>query len=101
MVVHLLTEAEDAGPPLVGFVVSKAIGNAVRRNLVKRRLRGAARKHLAILPDGARAVVRALPASSDSSYARLERDVAGGFDRAVERAGSGAGGIRPSGGEAR
>ena len=101
MVVHLLADAEEAGPPQVGFVVSKAVGNAVRRNLVKRRLRSAAGKHLESLPTGARAVVRALPASAESTYARLERDVAGGFTRAVERVGTVARRPAAPGGDAR
>jgi ribonuclease P protein component len=99
VVVHLLADAEESGPPQVGFVVSKAVGNAVRRNLVKRRLRSAAGKQLTTLPPGARAVVRALPASADSTYLKLERDVAGGLGRALERArSSGEGAAVPSSG---
>ena len=85
MVVHLFVAHDEDTPPQVGLVVSKAVGNAVRRNLVKRRLRSAARGHLAALPCGARAVVRALPASAHAEYSQLERDVATGFSRAVER----------------
>ncbi len=84
MVVHLAL-TEPGGPPQVGLVVSKAVGNAVHRNLVKRRLRSAAYAHLGVLPDGALAVVRALPASSGAPFAQLDRDVAQGFARAVER----------------
>ncbi len=47
----------------VGFVVSKAVGGAVRRNLVKRRLRHLAAAQLAVTPDGTDVVVRALPAA--------------------------------------
>jgi ribonuclease P protein component len=99
VVVHLLADTKEGGPPQVGFVVSKAVGNAVRRNLVKRRLRSVARNHLATLPAGALAVVRALPASADSTYARLDLDVASGFNRALGRAKSGAHG--PRGGDVR
>ncbi len=48
----------------VGFVVSKAVGSAVRRNRVRRRLRHLALAHLrgdAGLPGGTLVVVRALP----------------------------------------
>lgn len=48
----------------VGFVVSKAVGNAVTRNRVKRRLRHLARPLVAGTPDGTRVVVRALPAAA-------------------------------------
>ena len=86
MVVHLLADTKEGGPPQVGFVVSKAVGNAVRRNLVKRRLRAAARGHLTTLPAGARAVVRALPPAATATYAQLEADVARGLTKAVQRA---------------
>jgi ribonuclease P protein component len=85
VVVHLALDPEGDGPPQVGLVVSKAVGNAVHRNRVKRRLRSAARVHLGLLPDGALAVVRALPASADAAFDRLDRDVATGFANAVER----------------
>ncbi|MGI3784446.1 MAG: ribonuclease P protein component [Janthinobacterium lividum] len=45
----------------VGFVVSKAVGNAVTRNRVKRRLRHLAAVALVDVPPGTRLVVRALP----------------------------------------
>jgi ribonuclease P protein component len=45
----------------VGFVVSGALGNAVTRNRVKRRLRHLAAAHVAETPVGMDIVVRALP----------------------------------------
>jgi len=66
MVVHLLvpsTQRTRSGPaeePRVGFVVSKAVGPAVTRNLVKRRLRHLARERVASLPADGMLVVRAL-----------------------------------------
>ena len=54
--------ADEPGPARVGFVVSKAVGNAVVRNRVQRRLRHLAREHLASLPGSAVLVIRALPA---------------------------------------
>ncbi len=62
-------------------MVSKAVGTAVRRNLVKRRLRALARERLAALPVGAVLVVRALPASAGTTYAGLAQD----FDAALRR----------------
>lgn len=58
--------------PRVGFVVSKAVGNAVTRNRVKRRLRELARAELsaaagaATPPPGTDVVVRALPSAASS-----------------------------------
>ena len=75
LVVHLAVPDRDGDDPLVGFVVSKAVGNAVVRNRVKRRLRHLAREHLASLPGSAVLVIRALPASAEASYAELATDL--------------------------
>lgn len=58
-----------------GFVVSKAVGNAVVRNRVRRRLRALTRERLAALPAGSTLVVRALPAAAEASYPRLAADL--------------------------
>jgi ribonuclease P protein component len=80
--------ASRSGEPVVriGFVVSRAVGGAVVRNRVKRRLRHAARAHLALLDanlgqhGGYDIVVRALPAAADASFAELASDLAGCLD---------------------
>jgi ribonuclease P protein component len=80
VVVHLWVDPTGApGPVEVGFTVSKAVGDAVTRNRVKRRLRHLTREHLPQLeglPGRAALVVRALPASSEASYASLGADLA-------------------------
>ena len=63
------------GPVRVGFVVSKAVGNAAIRNRVKRRLRHLAREHVSSLPGSAVLVVRALPPAADASYPELGDDL--------------------------
>lgn len=81
MVVHLLVPSSGrartftALGPLVGFVVSKAVGPAVTRNLVKRRLRHLARERTGSLPPHGMLVVRALPAAADASYDQLAREL--------------------------
>ena len=79
VVLHLGAEPDDpstvGGEPRIGFVVSKAVGNAVTRNLVKRRLRHLARERIASLPGSAVLVVRALPASALASYSDLAADL--------------------------
>jgi ribonuclease P protein component len=85
VVVHLSEDPRGEDAPQVGFVVSKAVGNAVHRNLVKRRLRAAVATRLDAMPARSRAVVRALPASSSATFAQLDGDVARGLERAVSR----------------
>lgn len=69
---NIRTDAAEA--PRVGFIVSKAVGNAVTRNRVKRRLRAIATelfdRDLEVdLPDGSiDLVVRALPASAHLDF---------------------------------
>lgn len=60
MVVHAnSTDARAGQPPRVGFVVSKAVGNAVVRNRTKRVLRALMSDRIDRLPDGVDVVVRA------------------------------------------
>nr|WP_157168309.1 ribonuclease P protein component [Streptomyces typhae] len=88
LVVHLRSGATDPHvpgeslpPPRAGFVVSKAVGGAVVRNKVKRRLRHLMSDRAAQLPPGSLVVVRALPGAGDADHAQLARDL----DAALER----------------
>lgn len=81
VVLHLLVDPADGATPRVGFVVSKAVGGAVVRNQVKRRLRHLARERLTSLPGSATLVVRAQPAAATASYDELGADL----DRALAR----------------
>ncbi|WP_193613011.1 ribonuclease P protein component [Nocardioides lijunqiniae] len=73
LVVHLAPL--DVGPVRAGFVVSKAVGNAVVRNRVKRRLRHLVRERLGTLPVSSALVVRALPAASSAATPELAADL--------------------------
>jgi ribonuclease P protein component len=76
VVVHLfLEEPAHASTARAGFVVSKAVGNAVVRNRVRRRLRHLVRPLLSDLPPGALLVIRALPAAAAATYAALGDDL--------------------------
>ncbi|KQW47614.1 ribonuclease P protein component [Nocardioides sp. Root1257] len=77
VVVHLVEVDPAVGDsgPRIGFVVSKAVGNAVVRNHVKRRLRHLAREHVSSLPGSAVLVVRALPAAASASTRELSADL--------------------------
>ncbi|HJR90034.1 MAG TPA: ribonuclease P protein component [Aeromicrobium sp.] len=83
LVVHVLPDSSRGGQPEVGIVVSRAVGPAVVRNRVKRRLRHAMRSHVGRLPSGCRVVIRALPPAADAPAASLDADL----DVALRRAG--------------
>ena len=68
----------------VGFVVSKAVGGAVERNRVKRRLRHLVARELEATPAVRDVVVRALPASS-SAPGRLPGDLSSAWAQVMHR----------------
>ncbi|CRK60710.1 Ribonuclease P protein component [Alloactinosynnema sp. L-07] len=93
LVVHAVTEwkqaTTEADPratwitvsPRVGFVVSKAVGNAVVRHRVTRRLRHLAMARLGTLRPGTTLVVRALPPAAAATSAELGQDLDAAFRR--------------------
>ena len=76
----------SAGPsaPRIGFVVNGAVGNAVIRNRVKRRLRHLAAAHVAGTPAGIDIVVRALPRAA-TDPAEVPIDFESAWQDAVSR----------------
>jgi len=74
MVVYL-KQNEDDSEPKFGFVVSKSVGSAVNRNLVKRRLRSAIRDRLNTFSPGKTLVVRALPSARDLTWLEFCEDL--------------------------
>lgn len=82
VVLHVSVSGTRAGlPPRAGFVVSKAVGNAVLRNRTKRRLRAVVFGHLAELPAGTDVVVRANPAAAQASTVELDAAVVAALAR--------------------
>ena len=76
---HLLVPAAGRGedrPPRAGFVVNLAVGIAVVRNRVRRRLRVLVREYLSSLPRGSLLVVRAHPQAATASQADLAAELA-------------------------
>ncbi|TDL11832.1 ribonuclease P protein component [Mycolicibacterium obuense] len=78
-------QTEEAGPR-VGLVVSKAVGNAVQRHQVSRRLRHVARTVLPELDVTDRVVIRALPGSRRAVSSRLEQQLRTALRRIRNRA---------------
>ena len=71
---HLLVRG-SADPAMAGFIVSKAVGNAVVRNKVRRRLRSAVAGYLRSLPPGSLLVIRAHPQAATARQADLAADL--------------------------
>jgi ribonuclease P protein component len=74
--------------PRVGFVVSRAVGPAVVRNRVKRRLRHLMRERVAGLEPGTLVVVRAQPAAAGASSAELGAELDRCLARCRDRVGA-------------
>jgi ribonuclease P protein component len=70
--------------PRIGFVVSGALGNAVTRNRVRRRLRHLAAAHVADTPAGMDLVVRALPRAA-TARAEVSEDLGSAWHEVVSR----------------
>jgi ribonuclease P protein component len=81
LVVHAVHVADG---PRVGFVVGSAVGNAVTRNRVKRRLRHLAAAHLADKPADVGLVVRALPRAA-TDPAAVPTDFGSAWHEVVSR----------------
>ena len=69
---------------LVGLIVTKAVGGAVDRHRVARRLRHAARSVMTEFDPADRVVIRALPSSCEASVSRLEQQLRAGVRRVHE-----------------
>ena len=81
LVVHLGATPDGPDTARAGLVVGKAVGNAVQRNRVKRRLRPLLRERMPQLPSHAAIVVRALaPAATATSD-----ELAAALDTALSR----------------
>ncbi len=72
---HLLVRDDRDEPARVGFVVSRAVGGAVVRNKVRRRLRHLARGYLDSLPGGSLLVVRAHPPAAAARQSDLAAEL--------------------------
>ena len=84
LVIYL--KRDEAAPHArFGFVVSKTVGGAVKRNLVKRRLRSISREILLPLEIKADVVVRALPGAAELEWTKLRDEFQADFHSAVKK----------------
>lgn len=75
---HLVTylkRDETQSHTRFGFVVAKTVGGAVKRNLVKRRMRAISREILKEYSSGFTVVVRALPGAAEIDWAQLQNEL--------------------------
>lgn len=82
LVVHAVTSQDLQ--TRVGFVVSRAVGNAVTRNRVKRRLRHLVAEKLTTTPAATSFVVRALPTAATAAT-ELSTDLTDAWQQSVQR----------------
>ena len=82
--------------PRVGFTVSRAMGGAVRRNRIKRRLREAVRMNLAKLRAPVDVVINPKRTTAEAEFVSLSGEVASAFQQIGQR--RDARRLRPEGG---
>lgn len=89
---YRLRPAGDPGgsTPRIGLTAGRVLGNAVERNRIRRRMREAARLHLAVLPPRVDVVLHPRRVVREMEFARLEREVGHIFATIAAAAGAGA-----------
>ena len=75
LAVYYRLEHAGTQPVRFGFIVSRSVGGAVQRNLLRRRLRAVGRELVDAGAQGADVVVRALPGSAQHGWASLSADM--------------------------
>ncbi len=84
LAVYYRLDREPSDPVRFGFIVSRAVGGAVERNLIRRRMRAVGREFVEAGAHGADVVVRALPGSAQQDWASLSADMHAALDSAVK-----------------
>lgn len=84
VVVHV-AQSESVDQALVGFVVSKSVGNAVVRHRVTRQLRHVMAARIDQLPHNCLLVIRATPAAANADFDQLCADVDAGLSRVLQQ----------------
>ena len=87
MTVFYLRRPDEAGGARVGFTVSKALGGAVERNRMKRRLREAVRRKLSGLELPVDVVINPKKSLLAADFERLLDEVERAFAQIRQRAG--------------
>jgi ribonuclease P protein component len=80
LAVYYRLERAETDPARFGFIVSRAVGGAVERNLLRRRMRAVGRELVDAGASGMDVVVRALPGSAQHGWASLSADMHDALD---------------------
>jgi ribonuclease P protein component len=80
-----ISASSPDAPARFGFIVAKNVGNAVRRNRVRRRLKAASFALLDTVPAGTDIVFRALPAANTVAWCELAAEINAGVSQAVSK----------------
>ncbi len=83
--VYYRLATDPVAPVRFGVIVSKAVGNAVDRNLVRRRLKALGRVVVDAGHRGEDVVIRVLPGSAQTSWDSLSADMHAVLDSAPSR----------------
>lgn len=83
--VTYVRSGSSESPVRFGFIVGKAVGNAVRRNRLRRQMKAVCLQLLPQLREGTDIVVRALPASADVTWATLQEEITRAVTRGSRR----------------
>jgi ribonuclease P protein component len=81
--VYYRVERTPHDPARFGFIVSRAVGGAVERNLLRRRMRAVSRELVQAGARGSDVVVRALPGSAQHGWASLSADMHAALDEGL------------------
>ena len=81
--VYYRLDRRDDEPLRFGIIVARSVGNAVDRNLVRRRYRALGRQFVEAGARGSDVVVRALPGAAQRSWVTLADDMHTALDAAL------------------
>jgi len=71
----------DQGPARVGFTITRALGKAVERNRIRRRLREAARLNLGKVGNAVDVVIHPKKSALAADFAELREEIARAFEK--------------------
>jgi ribonuclease P protein component len=81
--VYYRLERDADEPVRFGIIVARSVGNAVARNLVRRRYRAIGRQFVEAGAHGNDVVVRALPGAAQGSWTTLADDMHAALDSSL------------------